>query len=173
MGRDVERHLSVFTRLVIGAKRSIGHYRLFRDPRRMRPQCLWCAGGPSQSMGADGYLRSLSAVAASDPPQSVEVDFLLLLPGQIRPAFRYRLRPADVPHHRKLTRTPAIHPTNNAASISADQIGNRDAFTFIIVNFVLSSCTEALRNAPWGCSAFTTTARRTSLILAYCSSIRE
>ena len=79
-------------------------------------------------------MRGLFAVAASDPLQTVEVDFLLLFLSQIRPDFRYRLGPADVPHHRKLTRTPAIHPTNNAAPISPDQIGDRDAFTFIIVH---------------------------------------
>jgi len=40
--------------------------------------------------------------------------------------------------------TPEINPTDNAAPIGPDQIGDRDALTFIIVHCLLTSCTVAL-----------------------------
>ena len=84
------------------------------------------------------------AVTSSDPRERIEVDFLLLFRSEIRPGMRYRLGPVDVPHHRMRVRRPSIHPTNNAASIGPDQIGDRDALTFIIVHCLRTSCTEAL-----------------------------
>jgi hypothetical protein len=88
--------------------------------------------------------NSLSAVASSDPREGVEVDFLLLFLSQIRPDFRYRLGPVDVPHHRVRACTPAINPTNNVVPIDPDQIGDRDALTFVIVHCLRTSCTMAL-----------------------------
>ena len=96
-----------------------------------------------QLSGGD-YLVSLFGAASSDPLETVEVDFLLLFRSQIRPGFRYRLGPVDVPHHRMGACRPSIHPTNNAAPIGPDQIGDRDALTFIIVHCLLTSCTVAL-----------------------------
>lgn len=74
------------------------------------------------------------ALVSSDPHERIEVDFLLLFFTYIRPDFRYLLGPMDVPHHRMRARTPAINPTNNAALIGPEQIGDRDALTFIIVH---------------------------------------
>ena len=66
-----------------------------------------------------------------------------------------------------------INPTNNTAPIGPDQIGDRDALTLIFVHCLLTSCTVVLRIAAWVCRAFTTTARRASLMLANWSSRRE
>ena len=89
-------------------------------------------------------MRILSTVTFSNPRERIEVDFLLLFVTYIRPGFRYRLGPVDVPHHRMPACTPAINPTNNVAPIGPDQIGDRDALTFIIVHCLLTSCAEAL-----------------------------
>ena len=78
--------------------------------------------------------HSSTAVATSHSRECIEVDFLLLFFTYIRPDFRYLLGPMDVPHHRMRARTPAINPTNNAAPIGPEQIGDRDALTFIIVH---------------------------------------
>ncbi|KUP93694.1 hypothetical protein TRIHO_15410 [Tritonibacter horizontis] len=96
------------------------------------------------SISAGGCLSSLSVFATSDPRKRIEVDFLLLFRSEIRPDFRHRLGPVDVPHHRMRAYTPAINPPNNAAPIGPDQIGDRDALTLIIVHCLLTSCTEAL-----------------------------
>ena len=103
-----------------------------------------CTSEPFTSKIAGGYLSSLCAVAAFDPRECVEVDFLFLLFSQIWPGFRYRLWPVDAPHYRVRAYTPAIYPTNNAIPIGPDQIGDRDALTFIIVHCLLTSCTVAL-----------------------------
>ncbi len=103
-----------------------------------------CAIAPFPPILAGDYLRSLVAVASSDPRERIEVDFLLLFRSQIRSGFRYRLGSVDVPHQRMRACTPSINPTNNAAPIGPDQIGDRDALTFIIVHCLRTSCTEAL-----------------------------
>jgi len=103
-----------------------------------------CDIAPFPPILAVDYRRSLSAAASADPRKRVKVDFLLLFRTQIWPDFRYWLRPMDVPHHRMRACTPAINPTNNVAPIGPDQIGDRDALTFIIVHCLLTSCTEAL-----------------------------
>lgn len=103
-----------------------------------------CAIVPLPPILAGDYLRSLSAAATADPRERIEVDFLLLLVTYVRPGFRYRLGPVDAPHHRMCACTPAINPTNNAAPIGPDQIGDRDALTLIIFHCLLTSCTVAL-----------------------------
>nr|WP_179893735.1 hypothetical protein [Ruegeria sp. PR1b] len=91
-------------------------------------------------------LPSSPALVSSDPHERIEVDFLLLFVTYIRPDFRYWLGSMDVPHHRVRACSPAINPTNNAAPVGPDQIGNRDAFTIIIVHCLLTSCTLALQS---------------------------
>ena len=116
----------------------------------------------------------LSTVALRfDPGQTIEVDFFLLAITQIRLTSRNLLRTTDIPPHRQRTCIPAIHPTDNTTLVRPDQIRNRDAFDLIFVHCLLTSCTVALRIAAWGCRAFTTTARRASLMLANWSSRRE
>ena len=102
-----------------------------------------CAIAPFPLILADDKQRTLS-VAAADPCERIEVYFLLLFVTYIRPDFRYQLGPVDVPHHRMRACRPSIHPTNNAAPIGPNQIGDRDALTFIIVHCLLTSCTVAL-----------------------------
>ena len=103
-----------------------------------------CTSEPFPSKIAGDYLRNLSTITSSDPRERVEVDFLFLFITYIRRDFRYRLGPVDVPHQRMRACSPAIHPTNHAAPIGPDQIGDRDALTFIIVHCLLTSCTVAL-----------------------------
>jgi len=50
----------------------------------------------------DGFfgLHDRTAYASRSTCCFIEVDFLLLFVTYIRPGFRYRLGPLDVPHHR-------------------------------------------------------------------------
>jgi len=104
---------------------------------------------PSRSTSKLAFRHSVQvltspALVSSDLRERVEVNFLFLFRSEIRPDFRHRLGPVDVPHHRMPACSPAIHPTNHAAPVGPDQISDRDALTFIIVHCLLTSCTEAL-----------------------------
>jgi hypothetical protein len=96
------------------------------------------------TLANDAEMPCSAVLVSSDPGQSVEVDFLLLFRAQFWPGFKYLLGTINVPHHRMRACTPAINPTNNVVPIGPDQIGDRNALTFIIIHCLLTSCTLAL-----------------------------